>query len=295
MTLSNARASFGLNVTAEPTSQGVSGTLQIGASNQFLRLTNTEVAYELRAVFAGSSDVLAIDFSTGSTAGSTTWVAGVAQVETATAAGTITLAGNATAIVTSAGMSGSPRTVTFAVALSDTPTLWAVKARAALAADIEIAGRFAVSGSGTAIILTRLPYGTFTVPGGTLNTYVANDATLNIALADATSAGITEAATSANTTAGVASDGVKIYDGDGKDFEGIDLVAMTPIFGLLIQSETGIFDFSGTISDQFRMQYDQIMLRAASDVGGVTTDYNYAITCTEAGALTITVFGQEVV
>jgi hypothetical protein len=116
---------------------------------------------------------------------------GVAQVETATAAGTVTGNGNASVVVTGAGITGSPITLAVAVLNGDTPTLWAAKVRAALAATAAITALYAVGGTGADITLTEL------VPNG-------NDATLNIALATGTATGITAAPTSANTTAGVA-------------------------------------------------------------------------------------------
>jgi len=45
---------------------------------------------------------------------------GVLQVETAVVVGTITLAGNAKFTVTAAGMTGSPKDISVAVALNDT-------------------------------------------------------------------------------------------------------------------------------------------------------------------------------
>lgn len=116
--------------------------------------------------------------------------AGVAQVETATAAGTVIGGGDAEVVVTGSGIAGSPLTIPVAVASEDTPTLWAAKVRAELADTAAITALYGVSGTGTSIILTEL------VPNG-------NDATLNVALATGTATGITAAATSANTTAGV--------------------------------------------------------------------------------------------
>jgi hypothetical protein len=115
---------------------------------------------------------------------------GTPQVETATAAGTISTAGNVQVIVTAAGVTGSPITLSVAAALNDTAAQWAAKVRAALAANEAIAAKFAVSGTDASIVLTSLKG-------------LANDATLNIALADGTSVGVTAAPSSANTTAGV--------------------------------------------------------------------------------------------
>jgi hypothetical protein len=114
---------------------------------------------------------------------------GTQQVETATAAGTVTLTGNAKAVVTAANMAGSPRTVTFAVLNTDTAATWAAKARTALQNDPEVGDFFIVSGASTSIVLTAR----HTAP---------NDTTMNLALDNDTSTGITAAPTSTNTTAG---------------------------------------------------------------------------------------------
>lgn len=118
---------------------------------------------------------------------------GTAQVETATAAGTLSSGGNINVHITAAGMSGSPILVLVAGATSDTAAVWADKVRVALRNHLVISNFFAVTGTGTAIILTA-------------RVKAANDATMNIWLADGTSTGVTEAATSANTTAGVVGD-----------------------------------------------------------------------------------------
>jgi predicted secreted protein len=116
---------------------------------------------------------------------------GVKQIETATAAGTVTASGDATVIVTAAGVTGSAITFTVAVLENDTPTMWAAKVRTALLTDANLTAVYDVGGYGPYITLTR-------------KIAAANDATLNIAIDNDTSAGITTAATSANTRAGVA-------------------------------------------------------------------------------------------
>jgi hypothetical protein len=119
------------------------------------------------------------------------WQGGVLQKETATAVGTITKTGNAAVVVTSALFAAE----TLAVAVLDTETadLWAEKVRTALAANAVVAAHYTVSGATNAIILTA-------------KVKAANDATLNISLDNGTCTGITTAAASANTTAGVAAD-----------------------------------------------------------------------------------------
>jgi hypothetical protein len=117
----------------------------------------------------------------------------VQQVETATVVGTIgpAGAGNATVIVTASGMTGSPKTLSVAVANNDTASQVATKIRTAMNADTDITNFFTVGGSGAAVSLTT-------------KVARANDTTLNISIANGTCTGLTAAPTSANTTAGVA-------------------------------------------------------------------------------------------
>jgi hypothetical protein len=233
MDIKSANAQFSLIATASPTSSNVRGNIEIGAPRSNINFAGTNVAYTLRGIIA--SGTFEIDLVDASTAGSTSWAAGTAQVETATAAGTITLAGNATITVTAAGMTGSPKAISVAVALSDTAATWAGKVRTALAADSAVSALFNVGGTSTAISLTRKV--------NSLGILPANDATLNIALANGTCTGITPAATSADTTAGVASTGVNIFDGDGKDFEGIALPSLAAIQAIEIGSLTGTVSY----------------------------------------------------
>jgi hypothetical protein len=125
----------------------------------------------------------------------------VPQVETATATGATTGAGNASIVVTAAGMNGSPKTIPVAVGASDSPTVWAGKVRTALAADADVSAFFTVGGSTTSIQLTAI-------------TPAATDATMNIAISTGTATGITAAPTSADTTPAVATDTVSVGWGD---------------------------------------------------------------------------------
>jgi len=120
-----------------------------------------------------------------------------AQVETATVVGTVTTTGNATVIVTCAGMTGTPKTISVAVGEGDTAAAVAGKIRDALSADAAVSALFAVSGTGAAVVLTKL------VPA-------ANIANLNISIDNGTCAGLTTAASSADTTAGVGYDTVSV-------------------------------------------------------------------------------------
>ena len=123
--------------------------------------------------------------------------AAVKQVETATAAGTVSTAGNASVTVTSA-LFDAAEVVDVPVELDDDASDIALAIRTALAANANVAADYTVAGTGASVVLTA-------------KVEAANDTTLNIAIADGSgegaSVGVTTAATSANTTAGVAPGG----------------------------------------------------------------------------------------
>ena len=244
MNLSTARATIGLQAKATPTSTAVGGSVPIGANPTVVSFPDADVIYAVRAFFAAGGPTLALATTTGATTGSTAWVAGAAQIETATAAGTASASGNVTTTVTSAGMTGSPLAITTAILNGDTPTVWAGKVRDSLAANATIAERFDVSGTTTSIILTRKPSTVLTSDNETVNLYLATDATLNIALSGP--AGVTAAATSANTLAGTVTSGVLIRDGDAKDFEGVTIPTCVPNAVLLANGGTAALEIDGS-------------------------------------------------
>jgi hypothetical protein len=239
MILSNTRATVGLQTKAAFTSTAISGSPQIGANPKTIAFPDADVAYSLRAFFAAGTPSLVLNPTTGATTGSTAWVAGTAQIETATAAGTATASGDVTVTVTSAGMTGSPLAIAVPIVNGDLPATWAGKVRTALAANATISGRFTVSGTSTSIILTRKPGTVLNDGTEVVNLFVATDSTLNIAIA-AGSTGITAASTSANTNAGTVTSGVLIRDGDGKDFEGVTIPTCSPNAMLFDNSGTGL-------------------------------------------------------
>jgi len=146
------------------------------------------------------------------------WLAGVNQVETATAAGTVSTAGNAAVTVTAAGLTGSPKAYSVPVALNDTATLVAGKIAAVLATDTALTALYTVTnptGAPTTVVLTA-------------TSAVANDSTLNVAIATGTAVGITAAASSANTTAGSAAETNTLT------------VAASTILGYTVASKTSV-------------------------------------------------------
>jgi hypothetical protein len=244
--------------------------------------------YSVRMIFAASSADASLELTTGSTTGTDAFTAGNAQVETATivAASGATSNGNLALVVTAAGLTGSPLTVNVALTTTahTTAALIAAACRTTLAANTAVAALFTVGGSSAAITLTRKPTSTFTVPGGTLNLYAANDATLNLLIP--TALGVTGASSSTNTTAGVASAGVKLYD-SGLDFEGNATPGIGPLSAVLIKCQSGTLD----IGDD-AISADGIILHANSTLGPVLANPLLLTATDGASDITITVIGQ---
>jgi len=120
------------------------------------------------------------------------YVSGTQQVETATvvAASGVTSNGDLTVVLTAAGKEGWPLTVEVPVTTAmTTASLVAAQIRAVIGAIPSVTMTFTVGGTGATVTLTA-------------NAAAANDATLNIAITG--ELGVTAAASSANTTAGVA-------------------------------------------------------------------------------------------
>lgn len=120
---------------------------------------------------------------------------GTLQVETATVAVTTVTAGNVTVIVTGAAMgTNSPVTLSVPVAGGETANAVAALIVAAMKANFYITNAYVVTApTANTIALTA-------------RVKAADDATLNISIANGTSGGVTTAASSANTTAGVVGD-----------------------------------------------------------------------------------------
>jgi hypothetical protein len=225
ITANSARAYSGLQANAEPTSEGTTGTLSIGQGATVTTLTNATQAIVL-AVEVDSNYTVAID---STTLIPTITGAGVNQVETATAAGTITASGNATVIVTGDDITGSPLTVSVAVLNTDTASAWAQKVRTALGAVSAITSLYTVGGSTTAITLTRI-----------VKRY--NDSTLNISLNNGTCTGITPALTSVSTTPGINPAKCSRISGttwDGDDFEGVACEEVNDFQGFAARATIG--------------------------------------------------------
>lgn len=182
-----------------------------GATTAIILTAKTKAANDATMNAASDNDSCGGLTPAANSANTIAGTAPVLQVETATIVGTIVTgipqaetavvvedvpgvlgAGDATVTVTAAGMTNSPKDVVVALAVNDDASAVAGKFRTALGLDVDISGFFDVSGAGANVILTR-------------KAAAANDVTMNIAYADTTSSGLTDDATSDDTTAGVAS------------------------------------------------------------------------------------------
>jgi hypothetical protein len=285
MNINGTRVNFGLQTSAIPGSPKSAGSVTLGDGSIVPAVTGADALFVTEAVIGNVASVFAIDITDNDASASTAFSAGTQQVETATAVGTITTAGNATVTVTAAGMTGSPKAISVAVLLDDTASEWAEKVRVALAADTDVTALFAVSGTTTAIVLTRLT---------NLGCAFANDATLNIALADDTSAGITEAAASVDTTAGVASTGTSLTGGATEDFEGVAVSPLATVQAVAIRCTSGAATFAcGVAAEAGEIASGEYRLIA--NVAGIA-DFPDTITFTATAiqtAISITVAGIE--
>ena len=238
MNLTSPQAFTGMRTEATPQGSNIANNVTVGKGNTPAALASATKFITFDALIQGSTADLVVDISDLDSTGTTAWTAGTAQVETATAAGTIGTAGNAEVVFTAADVTGSPITLSVAVAASATASEWADTVRTALAANTAISTYYTISGSGADIVATHKGTIQHTIQGTSTPAYPANDATLNISLDNDTCTGITTAATSANTTAGVASAGVYAPALDGKDFEGIATGGATAVYGVYIGNAT---------------------------------------------------------
>lgn len=232
MAISAAQTITGSNCQGQATSSLVTGIVQIGASQTATQFTTADIGYAIGVEIVSSGGSVAIDLQTGIATPSAAYVAGTAQVETATvvAASGATSNGNCSLTFTSAAVTGSPLTVAVNLTTaSNTAALVAATLAAGLAANTAIAAVWTVTNSGSNIIFTRK---------SDANGYkYANEAGTNLAIP--AGLGITAAPTSANTTSGVVSSGVQVLDGDGKDFEGVTLATMARLYSLEINVTSG--------------------------------------------------------
>lgn len=283
MIIASALTNNGTSFTASPASSLTTGRVTVGTSAAQQSFTTADIGYAISARLTTSSTTATLDVQTGVCTGSAAFVAGVAQVETATvvAAAGATSGGNCIVTVTGSTLTGSPLAVTIPLTTSaNTATLVASALAAGLNANTAIAAKYSVASSGADIILT--------VKADANGNYLADDGTLNIAIPGGL--GITAAPTSADTTAGVVSSGVQVLDGDGKDFEGVTLPSMARIYALEINVTSG----SATATNGTQVLPLPCKIWNTSGITGSMLTADLVITATSAGTnLTITALGKS--
>lgn len=283
MIIASALTNNGTSFTASPASSLTTGTFVIGTSASQQSFATADIGYAISARLTTSSTTATLDVQTGVCTGSAAFVAGVAQVETATvvAAAGATSSGNCIVTVTGSTLTGSPLAVTIPLTTSaNTATLVASALAAGLNANTAIAAKYSVTSSGTDIILT--------VKADANGNYLADDGTLNIAIPSGL--GITAAPTSADTTAGVVSSGVQVLDGDGKDFEGVTLPSMARIYALEINVTSG----SATATNGTQVLPLPCKIWNTSGFTGSMLTADLVITATSAGTnMTIVAIGKS--
>lgn len=212
MTLSDTSLRIALGTRIVPTAGDISGDIHLGRDIT-IPFPVATVAWRARIISNGGS--VSGNWGDGTLVADS---APVHQVETATvvAAAGATSSGNLALTVTGAAITGSPLAVSVPLVTGThtTAALIAAACRTALAATAAVAAQYTVGGTGATITLTRPPH----LPG-------SNDATLNIAIA--AGLGVTAAASSANTTAGVAGATIERLGGSGEDINGVALPACT--------------------------------------------------------------------
>lgn len=248
MSFTDIKAVYGLSGIGTNTRSSVSGAATVGIGQTSMAI-EADGVFPVRMIIADSGSEIDFNTLSGSTAGSTAWAQGAAQVETATvvAAGGITTNGTMTVTVTSAILGGGSVDVPVALttAAHTSATLIATAIKDALNANASIAARYTAGSSGANVTLTVNPlWSTSDDSGGSLVIYRANDSSLNIAIPSGL--GVTAAPTSANTTSGVTTTGTMVYDA-GANFEGKTYSASSNLRALLVKGLNGIANIqSGT-------------------------------------------------
>jgi hypothetical protein len=283
MIIASALTNNGTSFTASPASSLTTGRVTVGTSAAQQSFATADIGYAISSRLTTSSTTATLDVQTGVCTGSAAFVAGVAQIETATvvAAAGATSSGNCIVTVTGSTLTGSPLAVTIPLTTSaNTATLVASALAAGLNANTAIAAKYSVASSGADIVLT--------VKADANGNYLANDGTLNIAIPSGL--GITAASTSTDTTAGVVSSGVQVLDGDGKDFEGVTLPSMARIYALEINVTSG----SATATNGTQVLTLPCKIWNTSGITGSMLTADLVITATSAGTnLTITALGKS--
>lgn len=230
MEIIESRLIYGLNARANTTQANVFGSLQIGKDIQSVDL-NANKAYTVTA-FCKSGDSFNFNPVT-SVATGTTFVPGSGMQEQQIGSDTATASGDIVVTITSAYTG----TMVFSVPVTqgDTPEQWIDKivAKANLTL-VEYLPTFNLLRSGNSLYINSTPIDV-SANGKEVSFHGPDDPTLNLAI-DGGSTGITSSPTSIRTATGTETLGVKIFGGDGNDFDGDPIGNITPL-AMLVRTE----------------------------------------------------------
>lgn len=209
--------------TAITTDTGTTAKINVGYPDSLVSIGNESFAYTRRIRLYDDDSYVILDLANAAFYDTefdplpTSYVAPIAQVETATCVGTITGAGAVRVTITAAAL-GSPLVVDVPVNLGQTATQWAAFVRKRLEDHPTLRPHFTVSSNAANVVLRRRidHYG------------FANDSSLNIAIAAGTATGITADAESTNTTAGAVAEGIFYERGDSLDVLGNPITGIMP-------------------------------------------------------------------
>jgi hypothetical protein len=262
MKFANITANHSLLGKASPTLEGSKGNRRFGSEDAIqLKTSDHMVARQILALSSGK--IVTLDLATGLfTLPEEENINAVAQVETISAAGTITTAGSVALLVTSnAGAYGEfPRTFAVRVKVGDTASTWANKVRLQLSRDTIIQKYYTVGGSGEDISLTRR-----------INLFgEQNDSGLTMELGNGTCSGVSSAESTA-TTAGVEFVGALVDLNTNTDAEGLTNPSPEDYNALLIIAESGALTVSDNLlapETLYATIYGQIHSKAALQISG---------------------------
>lgn len=297
MTLTNPRANFGLNAKATPTKSGTTGTVTIGDANESVTLLAAQKAISFDAVIVGSTSDLVIDISDLDSTGSTSWVGGTAQIESATVGITTVTTGTMVVTLTSGVVAGSPLAINvpLVAATHNTAALVAQAIVDVLNATAAVSTYYTATRSTATVVLTRKITSTYTVNGASITVKPADDSTLKLEWSALL--GVNALAASTSTTAGVATSGAYCPDLDGTDFEGEATAGASIVCGVFIHNNdtseatalltqsTILTDYPLTPSTRFQVATQESLL-PADDITiepSADSDQSCHVTITLAG------------
>lgn len=230
MNIIESRLIYGLNARANTTQANVFGSLQIGKDIQSIDI-DARKAYTLTA-FCKANDSFQLNPFSGVATG-TNFVSGNGMQEQQIGSDTATASGDI--VVTLTSVSIGEQIWSVPVAQGDTPEQWIDKivAKANLTLPEYVPG-FNLLRSGNSLFVNSTPI-VVSANGKQVSFHGPDDPTLNLSI-DGGATGITSSATSIRTATGSETLGVKIFGGDGKDFDGVDIGYTYPT-GMLIRTE----------------------------------------------------------